>query len=201
MPSSHLESETAVLPPSGSETDLSVDLGPASLWGILMGLGVTAPFVLLFAAMWGRPALAAGNTLIFDPIWRFFAYFLLGIILHEAIHGLTWTIAGRVPWKSMKFGVVWQALTPYCHSTVPLKPSAYRLGAAMPGLLLGVMPMLIGLTTGLGWLLVWGAVMTISAGGDMFILWLIRHVTAAQWVLDHPSRAGCIVTDACPLSA
>jgi hypothetical protein len=70
---------------------------------------------------------------------------------------------------------------------------AYRFGAAVPGVVLGVLPALAGLATGGGALFLFGLLFTLAAGGDALILWLLRDVPAARLVSDHPTRAGCLV--------
>ena len=47
--------------------------------------------------------------------------FILLVILHEVIHGLTWGIFARNHFYSIAFGVIWKALTPYCTCSEPLK--------------------------------------------------------------------------------
>ena len=79
--------------------------------------------------------------------------------------------------------------------TEPMAAHAYRLGAAMPGLVLGVLPWLFGLATGNGPAFLFGLLFTIAALGDAMILWLLRGVAPEAQVIDHPSRAGCYVMD------
>ena len=50
-----------------------------------------------------------------------FLTFVIGIILHELIHGLTWSLFAKHGFKSMKFGILLKMLTPYCHCKEPLK--------------------------------------------------------------------------------
>lgn len=85
------------------------------------------------------------------------------------------------------------AVAPHC--TEPLEVKAYRIGACLPGVLLGVVPALIGIISGSGELLLWGLLFTLAARGDMLVVWLIRHVPAEQLIEDHPHCAGCYVID------
>lgn len=118
-----------------------------------------------------------------------------GVILHEGVHGITWMLTARLKPADMKYGVLWKALTPYAHPKVPIPARAYRLGAAMPGILLGLIPALAGLATGSGFVSGWGAVFLAAAAGDLLILLKIRSVPADALVRDHPSRFGCEVLD------
>lgn len=70
---------------------------------------------------------------------------------------------------------------------------SYKLDCALPGIALGVLPSALGLLGGSPWTAVFGAFFLASAGGDMLILRIIRHVSARTVVKDHPSAAGCFV--------
>jgi hypothetical protein len=128
--------------------------------------------------------------------WSFFFLLfllILGMIVHELIHGITWALAGRKPWSSIKFGFQVKTLTPYCHITEPLQVNAYRIGTLMPGLVLGILPYLYSLMSGDANWFWFGLVNTAAAGGDWLILWLIRNVRSGSLVEDHPTNAGCFV--------
>jgi len=173
--------------------DLSISMAQANAAGLFMGLLPTLPFMLAYGLIWGGDHFFAGFDQFFGRFWLFLLVFLVGIVIHEALHGLTWMIAGRKPLSAMKFGVQWKVLTPYAHSTEPMPAWAYRLGTIMPGLVLGFLPLLIGLIGGSGWVFFVGVVFTLAAGGDFLILWLIRRVDRQALIEDHPTRAGCYV--------
>lgn len=121
--------------------------------------------------------------------------FVLMIVLHEAIHGLTWMMVGDLTLRQIKFGVIWKALAPYAHPKVPLSARAYRLGVLMPGLLLGLLPAIVGVALGDSFLAGWGALLLSFAGGDLLVLLAIYSVPAEALILDHPSRFGCLVVE------
>lgn len=52
----------------------------------------------------------------------------------------------------------------------------YRLGAAIPGVVLGLLPSLVGIVTGNAPIMLFGLFFTFAAGGDALVLWLIRKV-------------------------
>jgi hypothetical protein len=116
-----------------------------------------------------------------------------GIILHELIHGLCWSFFAEGRFKSIKFGVVWKMLTPYCHCTEPLKVYQYITGAVMPGILLGIIPCIVAICFGYIGLLLFGLLFTISACGDFLIVWLLRNEKSGDFAEDHPREAGCYV--------
>jgi hypothetical protein len=159
-------------------------------------LALTAPVLLAlggaFVLAWGGEALWGGVLAFFAPA-VFFPALVLGILAHEGLHGLAWRRAARLPPGSVMYGFQWKTITPYAHAKVPMAARAYRIGAAVPGIALGIFPTLLGIATGHGALAVFGLFFTLAAGGDAAILWLLRGVPAATPVMDHPSRAGCYV--------
>lgn len=123
---------------------------------------------------------------------------VLGSILHELIHGFSWAYFGHKPLNAIKFGFQWKTLTPYAHCHEPMEVQAYRLGGIMPLLVLGLLPSLIGIGSGNGWLMFFGFLFTMAAGGDLLVLWLIRDVKPGQIVEDHPTQAGCYLIETRP---
>ena len=104
-------------------------------------------------------------------------------------------LAGRKPLSSIKFGFQWKTLTPYAHIKEPVEVNVYRIGAFMPGFILGILIYFISLIFGDGNLFWFSVIHTTAAGGDWLILWLIRNVKACALVEDHPTNAGCYVLE------
>ena len=175
--------------------DLSVSLLQANLYGVLVPLPIIAPFAILYVLRWGAIAFAFDLLSFFANPFMLIAAFVVGIVLHELIHAVTWMIIGRKSWRAIRFGILWRSLSPYAHCTEPLEVNAYRLGGMMPALLLGILPSLIAVVVGSGWWLAFGILFTLAAGGDMIVLWLLRSVPSGKFVEDHPSRCGCYVIE------
>ncbi len=133
--------------------------------------------------------------------WTFYDYgiiiliLLLGIIAHELLHGLAWSYFTRRGWKSIKFGVMWEMITPYCHCEEPLKMKPYRFGTWLPAIVLGIIPSGIALVTGYLPLMLFGFFFTFAAGGDFIMLWLLRKEPGDSIIADHPDKIGCIIYD------
>lgn len=174
--------------------DLSISVGKAQLYSLLTPLPAVVPLVILYLWRW-ELSLEMGllELVLFYGIGAL--VLVVGIVAHEYIHGLTWRVLGRKPHSAIEFGVQWKALTPYAHCKEPLRARAYRYGAAMPGLVLGILPSIAGVLTGNGWVMLFGILFTVAAGGDVLILWLLRGVGPEQLVEDHPFNAGCYVLD------
>lgn len=174
-----------------NEHNHAISLVRANLVSLVLLPLLTALCLVPYVALWGWDKLITDFALIFNKPILFLVLLVAGILAHEMLHGLTWKLAGGKSWSAIKFGVNWKALAPYAHCREPLEVNAYRWGAAMPGLLLGIIPFSVGLITGGGWYVVFGYIFTITAAGDMLILWLIRRVDAGTLVQDHPTLAGC----------
>lgn len=123
----------------------------------------------------------------------FFLLFVVGIVLHELIHGLVFGLYAKAGFKSIRFGFMKEYLTPYCHCTEPLKLGHYFAGALLPALLLGLVPIAISFFTGSLFLLIYGIIFFSAAAGDFMVVWMLRKEHPDTLVQDHPSEAGCWV--------
>ena len=92
--------------------------------------------------------------------------------------------------KSIKFGILWKTLTPYCHCKEPLKTKQYIVALLAPLLILGIIPAVISLMIGNLFLLILGIIFSATAAGDIMIYLLIRKENPEDYVQDHPSEAG-----------
>lgn len=179
-------------PAQTTTRDLSVSYTKATILGTLFPLPFIVLFVLLYVLLWGTgPVKAVLNGYWAAPI--FFGLIVAGSIVHELIHGFTFSIAGKKPFSVIRFGFHWQTLSPYANCTVPLDARAYKLGGCMPFLLEGILPSFLAVLTGSAWLLLFGAIFILGAGGDLLIMWTVRNIEPDVLVLDHPTRVGCSV--------
>lgn len=176
-----------------ARTEYAVSMLAANLYGLAIGLPLLAACAWAYTARWGGSLLARALEWSFPRPLALLGLFLGGTLAHEWLHGLSWVLFGRLRLSDLHFGVEWKTLTPYAHVKTPLRVNVYRLGTLMPGLVLGLLPYLYGLWSGdAGWML-WGAVFTFAASGDLLVLWLLRRVPPASRVEDHPTKAGCWV--------
>lgn len=176
------------------KTNLTIGIVKANLFAFLLAIPVIAIGVLLFA--WRNPISLLTPTphgsLLF--IVLFFAL----IVAHELIHGLTWSIYAEHHFKDIEFGFMKEYLTPYCTCTTPLPKSHYILGALMPCIVLGILPTVIGILLGSHLMFWMGIVMTLSAGGDIMIVWKVltfkkQDLSKVVLIYDHPTQAGSVI--------
>ena len=181
--------------PDDGKRDLSISMAQANLVGVLLLFPSGALLTLPYLALWGSNGFYGAWIVVGHHLLLTLGVVVVGVVGHELIHGLSWQVFGKKPRSAIKYGFKLKTLTPYAHCTEPMAARAYRLGAAMPGLVLGVLPWLYGLLVGNGPAFLFGLLFTIAALGDAMILWLLRHVEPDAQVIDHPSRAGCYVID------
>ena len=175
---------------SVTKRDLSISMARANVIVLFFSIPVVILQLAIFLLLHGTEKLGPAASSVFLII-----AVLLGIVIHELIHGLSWVIFGRKPFSAIKFGFQWKSFTPYAHLTQQVEVNAYRLGAFMPGFLLGILIYVLSLVLGSGDLFWFSLVHTSAAGGDWLILWLIRKVRAGLQVEDHPTNAGCFVLE------
>jgi hypothetical protein len=177
---------------AGERIDRSISIVRANVLMLAITVPLIAVLIAAYLAAWNTGNLVTGLERFLR--WRVvIPTLVIGIPLHEALHGLTWVAFGRRPLSDVRFGFQWKTITPYAHLQVPVPATAYRWGAAMPAILLGFAPYLIGLGLGRGWIAWLGFFFIFTAGGDLLVLWLLRGVDGKALTEDHPSRAGCYV--------
>ena len=174
---------------------VSIDIVKANIFAV--AIMVIAAIVLLvpFFLIWGgrKPTmeiLGNGSQWIVA-----FVAMIIGIVVHELIHGATWAYYAPSGWKSISFGIMWKMLTPYCHCDEPMNIPGYMMGAMMPCVILGVIPSIVAMFIGNLPLLALGIFFIAAAAGDIWMTWLLTKENPKSMVLDHPSEAGFYIID------
>jgi len=157
----------------------------ANWYSFLIAIPFAALSIYIFSLLWDIERFHTGRKLFYHS---FIYIFIFGIIVHELLHGVTWLLFLKGHFKSIKFGL--NGLTPYCHCKAPLKAKHYKLGGAMPLVVMGILPLLAGFIFGNGYFLLLGIFFTITAGGDIISLLMLRKINKNQWVFDHPDKLG-----------
>ena len=176
------------------KTDLTIGIVKGNLFVFLLAIPIVTIGVLLFAWKNSLSLLTPSpqGSLIFVVL------FIVLIVAHELIHGLTRSLYAEHHFKDIDFGFMKEYLTPYCTCTTPLQKSHYIMGALMPCLVLGILPTAIGILLG-SHLLFWiGIVMILAAGGDiMIVIKVLAYKSQGDskeiLVYDHPTQAGSVI--------
>jgi len=183
------------LQPEGSKK-VVIDIVKANVFGVVLMVVSAILFLVPFFLIWkDRKPISTMLVEFGDSIPVLLVLMFVGIVVHELIHGLTWTCFAKNGWKSISFGVMWKMLTPYCHCDEPMSIPGYMCGAMMPCVVLGVIPAVVALFIGSLPLLAWGVFFIAAAGGDIWMTWLLTKENPKSMVLDHPSEAGFYILD------
>lgn len=145
------------------------------------------------------------NTGAFDSVsfWDFYLQLLISflllialVVIHELIHGLTWGIFAKNHFKSISFGIIWKAVTPYCTCSEPLKKWQYIIGTLMPTVILSLGLGIISIFSGSLVLFFAAMFMFLGGGGDMLVvikLLMYRTKNKDAVIYDHPYECGLVV--------
>ena len=124
--------------------EATISMSGANLMALFM---VPIAFILLWLPYWIAWEVwpfAGFLQTSFGGITTLVLVMVASIIVHELLHALGFWLVGGVPWRRIKFGFSWQGFAPYAHCRDPLQTTAYRISVALPGLVLGVLPGLVG---------------------------------------------------------
>ncbi len=175
-----------------------IDLYKANIFALLLFVPIILLYTFPFYLIWGpdEPFVFIKNMLEITSLSSALLGVLviaIGVAVHELIHGITWSCYTKNGFRSIKFGVLMKMLTPYCHCKEPLRVRQYIIGALMPSIILGIIPIMYAWYSGNIHILLFAIFFTVSAAGDFMIVQLIWREDMRSLVLDHPSEAGCFI--------
>lgn len=153
----------------------------------IRALALVALIVALHAELWGAESVRAlvGNRPVLFPLAVALA---LGVAVHELLHlaGYVWLGGATIDAVHLE----WRGVVILARCDVPLPARSYRAAVALPGVVLGLVPTIVGLGSGVAWITVYGAVMLGASVGDMAVLWTLRRYRAEDEVLDTSGGRG-----------
>lgn len=171
--------------------DYTMSFARANVVGTLAGFAGAALAIGAFGGTHGFAPLGDVGAVLDERMGRVLIVILSSIIVHEALHGIGFRYFGGVPRSAIRFGVNWKTLTPFAGTSAVMPARGYRWSVALPGLVLGLVPVLWALVTASGIWAAFGAFMIAGAGGDAAALWAMRRVPARALVRDAEARVGC----------
>ncbi|MCL2364289.1 MAG: DUF3267 domain-containing protein [Defluviitaleaceae bacterium] len=113
--------------------------------------------------------------------------FIIGIIIHELLHGVFYAMFVKDGLKSIKFGIVLKEGYVYCESKEVMRSNQFIIGLMMPMIILGIIPAIISIFNGSMSLLLFGIVFTMAGAGDTLILTRIIKDRNKTWFENLPS--------------
>ena len=178
-----------------NKRDLSVSMMDANYYTVLLALPIILILGAIFSSIWQFETMIKGFLNLLTNPFLFLLGIIAGVFAHEYLHKLGWMVFGKTPSASIEFGFQLKTLSPYAHAIEPMEINGYRWGAALPCIILGIIPALIGIFLGSTALLLFGMIFIFAAGGDLLILWITRFLKPGTKIEDHPTRAGCYVLE------
>jgi hypothetical protein len=175
---------------SSNRSEFTLSVVKVNFYSLIMIFPITAIYLIPYILIWDYTSFEIGRK----EFLKLFIYMLVfGIIIHELLHGLTWAFFTKKGFKSIKFGI--NGITPYCHCKEPLKANHYRLGGAMPLIIMGILPSLLGIILGNGLYLSFGIFFSWAACGDIISLFMLRKYDRNTIVSDHPEKMGFYIEE------
>jgi hypothetical protein len=171
----------------------TISVTRANLLGLLLIPILAIPFCI-YNNLWGSLSLYPYINSPYKIIYFLLITFFL-VFLHELIHAVFFACFSKNNWKNVKIGFIWKYLTPYAHCGDPLKINHYRIALLAPCILLGIIPLMVALVIGDYFLLIFGSLLTLAAGGDIIIYILTLKVLKDKLLLDHSSECGFHILD------
>ncbi|WP_338470809.1 DUF3267 domain-containing protein [Niallia sp. XMNu-256] len=156
----------------------------ASIYTIIIGI---LAFIAFFS-IWGFEF-----NFSLDFLWKFYLGYVVGVIIHEALHGFGFIVFGKAKITEVKFGFILKHITPYAHCKVPIKVKAYRIALLLPVILTGIIPLILALAIGNGLLLAISVFLMAGGIGDWIIFRKIKPYSGNALLEDHPNAIGCII--------
>ncbi len=172
------------------KTELTVSIMTANVFAVLLLIPVGGVGIWLYYLRHHMIEGFMSNFLLFVAV------FAICIVVHELIHGISWSLFTKNHFGDIDFGIMRDSFTPYCTCSQPLSKGQYIFGAMMPLVVLGLIPMAAGILMGSFRTLLMGIIMTDSAAGDILIVRnILRYRSDAKDIvyMDHPTEAGGVI--------
>jgi hypothetical protein len=175
-----------------TKKEYTISMKRANAVALFLIIPVAILFIIPFYLVWDRNIFNCIKSI--GLLWVLLSI-PFGIVLHELSHGVVWAMFAKKGFHSIRFGIMWEYLTPYCHCSEPLKAWQYICGGIAPLMIMGVLPGIYALITGNTFLMFFAMFFTWAAGGDIQSIWMLRKFNMNQKIVDHPVELGFIVID------
>jgi hypothetical protein len=109
------------------------------------------------------------------------------------LHGIFWVVLSKKSIRKIKIGFKIKYLMPYANFIEPMNAFSYKFRVVAPGLLMGLIPYILGLICNNEYMTIFGIFFTLVASGDLLVLWKLRRIKGSAIVEGHPKNVGCFV--------
>lgn len=121
---------------------------------------------------------------------KFVGLLLAIYIVHEALHGLAAMAWGKIPFRSLHFGINTRLMALYCHADKPMTLSAFRAFALLPIIVTTPIAVLVLLLDPALWSLFLLSATFAGGAGDVMVFFKARRYDNDTWIQDHLSEVG-----------
>lgn len=184
-----------------TQIEIRVSMDELQSLSLKLAVGLFPASLLLFSYLWGFSDSLAFLGNIHDSlfVWTlklvqvvslFVVSLFIGTALHEGIHALFFAPFLKSGFRGLKFGYMAEKMAPYVHLLEPISITGFRIGAAAPGLLVGLLPLIAGLWFGVLSLLLFGLIFTLGAVGDLMLLIKTAHLDTDYTIRDMSDDIG-----------
>lgn len=165
------------------EREMKISMGKLNLLSIPLALVIFFNVYAFYDWIW--------NVSIMDESTGYVILLgiLIGMVLHELIHGIVAAKYADKGWKSVSFGVMWKYLAAYCHCNELLMVRHYRAVILMPSIV-AFLVLIVSTLCGLADLVCISAIMLVGGIGDFTICYRLRKEAADVLVYDYPNKVG-----------
>jgi hypothetical protein len=182
--------ETELTPVHASTREITFDGTKLTVILIAMIIPFYVGGDLLFDFLWdGKPGPLQVNV----PAWTKYVAVLVAVVLHELIHGVIFAMYAKNGFRAVKFGFSKTMGSFYCHCKDPLKVKYYRRAGIAPLIVLGLIPLIFAMITGVHWIKTFGLLLSIGGFGDLLIWIKLLKFDSDLNIRDHPEKLGFII--------
>lgn len=179
------------------KTEKTISSSQLQLYSLPIFFICTALIFLIYHSQFTKSDISKEVLFIFYSYgyWNILFIFLtviFSVILHELIHGLTFSFYCKQKFKSIKYGIIWKSIMPYCNCQEELKVKYYKIGVIMPFLILGILPLVLSIFLKSLILFFYSYFSIITASGDLIIFFFLLKESNSTLILDHPCKIGYI---------
>ncbi|MBK3496806.1 DUF3267 domain-containing protein [Viridibacillus sp. YIM B01967] len=119
-------------------------------------------------------------------IGLFIVYYIVLVVFHEIFHLIGFMVFGKVPFRSLEYGVNLKMGVAYATTSEPICNKAMKKALMLPFWTTGVIPAVLGLYLNSTMLVVLGAWLIAGAVGDFAMYFSLRKYPNTYWVKDDP---------------
>ncbi|GMO58050.1 MAG: hypothetical protein Ta2G_18070 [Termitinemataceae bacterium] len=157
----------------------------ANLFGLLIFVIASLIFGFFYYRVWGH--FLTKPIYIVEAI-LFIVAMAASFFVHEMLHGMAWS-----KYTEVGINVILKSLFRLCYCREIIKARHYIFGLVIPTIILGIIPILIGLCLGNFGIFVFG-ILGIAQGGDDFLsIYMLRSIGKDGFIKDTVSSFGFII--------